>query len=78
MKKFEVDHGGNAIVVENRVSGEKLFVNGKLQDERVGLSFVARLFGQLPTGENIKVSLGGIWTIQCRIFVDNKLVFPKQ
>ena len=78
MKKFEVDHGGNAIIVENRASGEKLFVNGELQDERVGLSLVARLFGQLPTGENIKVSLGGIWTTQCRIFVDNKLVFPKK
>jgi len=78
MKKFEVEHGGNAILVENRASGEKLFVNGELQDERVGLSFVARLYGKLPTGESIKVSLGGVWTIQCRIFIDNKLVFPKK
>ena len=77
MKKWEVNHGESVIVVENRASGEKLFVNGQLQDERVGLNMGSRLWGQLPTGESIKVSLGGIWTVQCRIFVDNKLVIPE-
>jgi len=77
MKKWECNHDGNVLIVENRASGERLYVNGELQDERLGLNFGIRLWGQLPTGESVKVSLGGIWTIKCRIFVDNKLVFPK-
>jgi len=77
MKKWEIKHGENSIVVENRVSGEKLYVNGELQDERNGFSVSSRLYGKLPTGENIKVSLGGWFIMQCRIFVDHKLVLPK-
>jgi hypothetical protein len=77
MKRWELDHNGNVIVVENRVSSERLYVNGELQDERMGLSFQSRLWGQLSTGESIKVSLGGWWAIHCRIFIDNKLVLSK-
>ena len=74
VKRWEVDHGGNAITVENRAGSERLYVNGELQDERMGLSFQSRLWGQLNTGEMIKVSIGGNFRIHCRIFVDNKLV----
>jgi len=78
MRKWEINHNGNMIVVENRATCERLYVNGELQDERMGLSSQSRLWGQLPTGENIKVSLGGWWRIQCRIFIDHKLVIPEQ
>jgi len=78
MEKWEINHNGNMITVENRTSGERLYVNGQLQDERVGLNFSSRLWGQLPTGESIKVSLGGWWTMQCRIFVDHKQIIPKR
>jgi len=77
MKRWEISLGEDVIVVENRASGERLYVNGELQDERLGLNLGMRLWGQLPTGESLKVSLGGTWTIQCRVFVDNKLIYPK-
>jgi len=44
----------------------------------MGLNFGVRLWGQLPNGENIKVSIGGTWAIECRIFIDHKLIYPKQ
>jgi hypothetical protein len=31
------------------------------------------LTGTLKTGEQIKVDLGGVWTIKCTLFVDHKL-----
>lgn len=79
MKKWELKHCGNVIVVENRISSERLYVNGELQDERMGLSFESRsiLWGQLNTGENIKVSIGGTFRMHCKIFIDNKLVLSK-
>jgi hypothetical protein len=78
MKKWERNHNGNIIRVENSVNGERLYVNDELQDEQCGFAIRARLWGQLPTGESIKVSLGGWWTMQCRIFVDHKQVFPER
>jgi len=77
MKKWEVKHGEDVILVENRASGEKLFVNGELQDERFGLNLGMILWGKLPSGESIKVSLGGTWKMKCRVFVDSKLIYPK-
>jgi len=77
MKKWELNHSGNVIVVENRYSGERLYVNGELQDEQVGFASRARLWGQLHTGETIKVSLGGYFAVHCKIFIDNKLVLSK-
>jgi len=77
MSKWELNHSGNVILVKNSVAGEKLFVNGELQDERNGLSLRSRLYGNLPNDENIKVSLGGWFSTQCRIFVDHKLISPK-
>ena len=77
MKKWELNHAGNVIVVENRAGGERLYVNGELQDELLGLAFRSRLWGQLNTGEAIKVSIGGDFASHCRIFIDNKLVLSE-
>ncbi|MDR2940644.1 MAG: hypothetical protein LBV08_10050 [Clostridiales bacterium] len=78
MKRWELNHLGNTIVVENSALSERLYVNGELQDEQVGLGMRSRLWGKLPAGEEIKVSVGGsTWNIQCRIFIDNKLVLPE-
>ena len=77
MKTWEVKYSGNIIRVENRWDGEKLFINDELQDKQVGLSTKSRLWGELPTGEKIKVSLGGNFRVHCLIFVNNKLVLEK-
>lgn len=77
MKCWEENYKGNTIRVENRWDGEKLFINGQLQDEQIGCTTRARLWGKLQTGETIKVSLGGTWTIRCIIFVDHKVILRK-
>jgi hypothetical protein len=85
MKKvFEVTYKGRHIQVENTwFNGEKLYVDGKLQDQNLGFAFDrATLNGVIKSHEganqHIKVSLGGAITVKCRIFVDNELIYPEQ
>ncbi len=64
-------------VVNTWFNGERLFVDGKLQDERINFSS-ANLTGHLISEQNeklaIKVNIGGIFTISCRVFVDDEKV----
>lgn len=81
-KEFETTYNGRHILIENRwLEGEKLFVDGELQDENLGLSFRGILNGKLKSLENvkqIKVAIGGFFTIQCKIFVDNELIYSSE
>lgn len=78
MKKWEVNYCGTTITVENREGGERLYVNGELQDEQIGFfAGRSRLWGQLQTGETIKVSIGSTFKIHCRIFINNKLALSE-
>ena len=80
MKKiFEATYDGHQILVENRwFAGEKLYVNGELQDENIGLALRATLTGKLRSdsndSKNIKVTIGGFFSIHCKIFVVYVLV----
>lgn len=80
MKKvFEALYDGHTIQVENRwFAGEKLYVDGDLQDENIGLAIRATLTGSLKNdrneSKNIKVSMGGYFKMNCKLFVDNVLV----
>ncbi|PIC77635.1 hypothetical protein CSV74_06015 [Sporosarcina sp. P19] len=80
MKKvFEAIYEGHRIQVENRwFTGEKLYVDGELQDENLGLAFRGTLNGRIRNKENesksIKVTLGGFFSIHCKVFVDHVLV----
>lgn len=75
MKKWQVNYCGNIIVVENRLNSERLYVNGELQDEQFGFGAIrSRLWGKLQSDEIIKVSIGSVLRMHCRIFIDNKLV----
>ena len=81
-KMFDVIYEGHHIQVVNTwFYGEKLYIDGKLQDENLGIASRATLRGVIKDNnqitKNIKVSLGGILTIKCRIFVNNVLVFSK-
>ena len=73
-KKWTYKHGQDTIVVENALSGETLTVNGEVQDKKTGISLRSELKGKLPGGEEIKATLGGTLTMQCTLFVDNKLL----
>lgn len=79
-KVFEAIYDGHRIQVENRwFAGEKLYVNGELQDENMGLALRATLNGNLKMdcneSKNIKVTIGGFFSIHCKIFV-NHVVIP--
>jgi hypothetical protein len=79
MKQWRIDYKGHDIVVENGVSKERLFVDGELQHENFGLGCRSSLWGRLKTeeggGSEVKVILGGWWRVQCRIFIDHKIIF---
>lgn len=81
-KTFEVMYNGHHILVENNwFTGEKLYVDGQLQDENLGLGLRAILNGELKSNEDrksIKVAMGGFFKISCRIFVDNNLIYPNK
>ena len=81
-KTFKVMYNGHHIQVENNwFTGEKLYVDGQLQDENLGLGLRAILNGELKSNEDrksIKVAMGGFFKINCRIFVENNLIYPKK
>ena len=78
MKVWQVKYKGHDIRVENRLRGEKLIVDGKIQDVGIGLSLRSRLWGPIKggdgDGERIKASLGGWFGIDCSIFIDDELI----
>jgi hypothetical protein len=63
-------------IINNWFSGEKLFVNGELQDEQLNFITPSRMTGNLinRNGEklDIKANISGFFTVSCRLFVDNK------
>ena len=76
MKVWQVQYKGHDVRVENRLRGEKLIVDGKIQDVGMGMAWRSRLWGTIKggdgAGETIKVSLGAWFGIKCRIFIDDE------
>jgi len=64
-------------VVNTWFSGESLYVNNELQDKTTGI-FGAHLTGHLidSIGErkNIKAHLNASFTVDCIVFIDDKLM----
>ena len=79
MKTWRLTHKGLPIEVTNSMFRERLIVDGELQDERTGLSLRSHLSGRIKSGnglgEIIKVSIGGVWTVGCVVFIDDTEVF---
>lgn len=75
MKSWHYKYGENEIEVRNGTA-EELYVNGNLQDRKTGITMRSELTGKLPTGEPIKASLGGVFTMQCSLFVDHVFQTP--
>lgn len=81
-KIFEITYDGHEIQVENTwLNGERLYIDGQLYDENMGLALRATLTGRLESkggeSKNIKVAIGGIVKIHCKIFVENRLIYPE-
>ena len=79
-KHWETTFKGHTIRVENSwFGGERLIVNGELQDERTGFCLRSTLWGRIRAEDDkekrIKVGIGGWFFVNCRIFVDDALVF---
>lgn len=75
--QWTYQYNDNTIIVRNDTAIE-LIVNGQVQDKKDGIKFSAELSGRLGTGEEIKVSLGGVWKIKCNLFIDNVLQSPTE
>lgn len=74
--KWEYEYEDNKILVRNSLDASQLLINGKVQDAKNGLTLSADLVGELPDGKQVKVSLGGLWTVKCSVFVDHELLKP--
>ncbi|MGI9525999.1 MAG: hypothetical protein ACR2MS_02695 [Weeksellaceae bacterium] len=67
----------NEIKVENTwFHGERLYINGKLQDEKFSI-FSSNLTGKIQN-EMIKVNLGGFFKVKCSVFVNDTKIKIKQ
>ncbi|WP_066895466.1 hypothetical protein [Clostridium nigeriense] len=74
MKVWEKKYNNHLIRIENYWNKEILLVDGEVQDETYGLTSRAKLIGRLPSGEDIKVNLGGNFSMVCILFIDNKKI----
>ena len=78
MSVWQAEYESNVIRITNRSSTAELHVNNELQDEKFGLGAIGDLTGHLfdKNGErkDIKVNLGGMFRIECRLFVDDKKI----
>ncbi len=68
----------NEIRIENTwFNGERLYVNGNLQDEKFSM-FSSCLTGHIINlrneKEKIKVNIGGLLEIYCRLFINDKKI----
>jgi hypothetical protein len=75
---WKINYENNEIKVENTwFNGERLYVNGVLQDEKTSL-FSSNLTGHLINAnnqrENIKFSLFGYVKIKCSLFINDKKI----
>lgn len=82
MKEWNTTHKGHQIRIENGwFSGERLFIDGELQDEQIGYALRSRLYGTIrdenAPNEAVKVSIGGWFTMGCRVFVGDKLIYSE-
>lgn len=75
---WTTNYENNEIKVENTwFSGERLFVNGELQDKKNGF-FSSNLTGHILNSDNekeqIKVNLFGWIKIDCKLFINDKKI----
>lgn len=82
-KAWDIKYKGHNIHIENHwINGERLFVDGELQDEKTSL-FGSTLHGEIKNGEGkgdkVKVEIRSTWVaINCKIYVNDVLLYPNK
>ena len=75
---WTTNYENNEIKVENSwFSGERLYVNGNLQDEKTNLissNLTGHLINTKNERENIKANLFGWFKIDCKLFINDKKI----
>lgn len=77
---WKLKYGSHSIQIENRLAGSRLYVDGVLQDEQIGIHWSSRLFGKVKNeegeAEDIKVSIGcSLLRTECRVFIGERLTY---
>jgi hypothetical protein len=77
---WKLKYGSHSIQIENDWKKNRLYVDGVLQDEQVGVHLSSRLFGKVRNDdgefEDIKVSIGCmLLKTACRVFIADRLVY---
>ncbi len=81
---WEATFENNVIRIENTwFSGEKLFVNGELQDFQINYLSSPKLTGHFINSREEKISIKAnllqeFWKINCRLFIDDKPISLKK
>ena len=68
-------------IVNTWFNGEMLIVNNEIQDERFGLfgsDLTGHIINEKGERKTIKVNLGGVFSIICRVFIDDKKMIPEK
>ena len=69
-------------ITNNWFTGEKLFINNELQDEQFNFITPSTMTGIITTqkGEKlpVKTNISGLFTVSCRLFIDNKKIALKK
>lgn len=72
------NYEGNEIRIENTWwNGERLWVNNELQDEQINYwssNLTGYILGSDGQRKNIKVNIGGSFSMNCFLFVDHRKV----
>lgn len=75
-KVWMYKHGEDEIAVTNKLESTDLTVNNKVQDRKNGIMLTADLKGKTTAGKEIRASVGGLFTVDCSLFIDNELQTP--
>ncbi|WP_456276372.1 hypothetical protein [Bacillus sp. AK128] len=86
-KTWNVTYGNNELQIVNRYNHEQLYINGHLVSEKKRTGWYSWVIPfQTLTGtieeQNqtrlVKVKLGGLVSLNCKVYVDRELIFKKK
>ncbi|UTR10325.1 hypothetical protein MM300_21005 [Evansella sp. LMS18] len=86
-KTWDLKYNNHELTIVNKYNQEELYINGKLICEKTRSSWYSWLVtsqtlkGKLEEGDQsriVKVKLGGIMSLNCKVYVDKELIFQEK